>query len=260
MNKLLSLTCAGLLLGSSCLIAEWGVRVRGGFDLPSSGTVHRGPTFDAGPLVNDAVDGGGSLSVDVDEKGYDDIYDELTTFGIAATYTMNDSLGYALGIDITQGDGNALRVGTVAPGALDLAFDGEFGDFDATSVYGSVLWNTPLSNALRLTLEVEGGIRFVDSIDATFSVPAVPGVFVGGNDTLTVPLYEDSNVFYGGLRVTFDYAFSDRTSVGFSTGLLGQTSLEADDSAIGGLPDLEPLNNEGDLGYIPVMLTFNYRF
>jgi opacity protein-like surface antigen len=238
---------------STPLSAAWSFAIKGGLVPVTNGDVHRGPAFDGSALLALSA---GSLPVDVDAKGFDDVYGDFTEFGLEAAYAAGENLSYQLGASWLSADEGVLRVGTVA-GALPL--NGRFSDYQDFQVYGGVRYNFRVTERWNPYVALHLGYKRVDAIAASFSVPNTPFVAPYQAALTNAPFYDASNVWTYGVLVGLEYKVGDRFAVALETGYLDQGALKDNDSIIG-LLGLNALNDEGNLGYIPVRLSAIFRF
>lgn len=238
---------------SSPLSAAWSFAVKGGLVPVTNGDVHRGPAFDGSVLLALPA---GSLPVDVDAKSFDDVYGDFTEFGLEASYAAGENLSYQLGASWLSADEGVLRVGTVA-GALPL--NGRFSDYQDFEVYAGVRYNFNVTERWNPYAALHLGYKRVDAITASFSVPNTPFVAPYQAALTNAPFYDASNVWSYGVLVGLEYKVADKFSVALETGYLAQGALKDNDSIVG-LLGLNALNDEGDLGYIPVRLSAIFRF
>lgn len=238
---------------STPLTAAWSVAVKGGLVPATNGGVHRGPAFDGSVLLALPA---GSLPVQVDAKSFDDVYGDFTDLGLEAAYAAGENLSYHLGLGWLSADEGLLRVGTVA-GALPL--NGRFSDYEDFQVYAGVRYNFNVTERWNPYAALQLGYKRVDAITASFSVPNTPFVAPYQAALTNAPFYDASNVWTYGVLIGLEYKVADAWSVALETGYLGQGSLRDNDSVLG-LLGLNALNDEGDLGYIPVRLSAVFRF
>jgi opacity protein-like surface antigen len=243
------------LLSVSCatLPAAWSLSLKAGVTALSGGDFHRGPAFDGSVLLGLPA---GSLPVDVDAKGFDDVYDGFNELRLEAAYAASENLSYTLGLGWLSGMDQVLRVGTVA-GTLPL--NAEFSDYQDALVYGGVRYDFRITERWNPYVGAQLGYKRVDAITASFSVPNTPFNPPYQSALTDAKFYDASNVWSYGVVVGVEYKLTDRASVSLETGYLAQSALDDNDSVLG-LLGLNALNDEGDLSYVPVRLSLTYHF
>ena len=215
----------------------WTVTVRGGSALPVSGDVHNGGS---GAVLG--------LPTSVGARSYDDIYD--AGFGFRAGLGYGIARNVELFGDFTYGRASAqnLSVGDVA--GLDLR--ASFAKYSSRGLEGGLRLHFAPESTLKPYVALVGGVKWIDEIPATFSVPAA-GVVLA--DT---PFYAASTVPTLGsdFGLTFDVARN--MAIGAEAGLRYHTKL----SRLNGLAGtgLENLNDAGDRWSFPVTAVVKFRF
>ena len=244
-----------ILIGvtASAAPGEWTFKVKAGPAYSTGGDVHQGPSFDGSVLLGLPA---GSLPVDVTAKSFDDVYGDFLDLNLEFSYQSSDTLSYYFGISQLQSDEGVLRVGTV-DGAL--ALNGRFSDYDDLGVYGGVSYHFATQNKWKPRVAAQIGLKNVDAINATFSVPGVTFVDPFQDALTELPFYDDSDVWTGGLVFGLDYQASKSATIGLETGYYFQSSLDDNDSVLDVL-GLGALNDEGDMQFMPIKLTVGFRF
>ena len=103
------------------------------------------------------------------------------------------------------------------------------------------------------------GYTQIDKITATFSVPGTTFNAPYAAALTDAVFYDDTDVLNYGLLVGVEYTYNESFSVGLETGYVAQGGIDDNDSVLG-LLGLNALNDEGDLSYVPVRLSLNFRF
>jgi opacity protein-like surface antigen len=248
-----ALITALLALSTASLSANWSFGVKGGFVPVTSGDFHRGPSFDGSVLLGLPA---GSLPVDVDAKSFDDVYSNFNEIAFEASYAAGEKLTYTLGIGWLSSDEGNLRVGTVA-GTLPL--NARFSEYEDFQIYAGVRYNFRVTERWNPYVGVQLGYTQVDEITASFAVPSTPFVAPYQAALTKAKFYDASNIWNYGLLVGVEYKINDTASLAVETGYFGQGGLDDNDSVLG-LLGLNALNDEGDLSYVPVRLSLNFRF
>ncbi|MDQ8187128.1 outer membrane beta-barrel protein [Pelagicoccus sp. SDUM812002] len=254
-RKFTVLSTAVLLMLTPNLKAEgeWSFSIKGGVANAVSGDVHRGPDFDGSILL--ALDPG-SLPVEVDAKSFDDVYGGFMELGFEAAYRRNENLSFFMGLSQLQSDEGILRVGTVGD---DLPLNGRFSDYDDIGIYGGVRYHFSSESNWQPFVSAQLGIKDVDEITASFSVPGVTFVDPYQEALTNAPFYDGGTVFSYGVGVGLEYRISDSGTLSLETGYYSQEAMDDDDSVLDVLA-LGALNDEGDLDYLPITLRYTFNF
>jgi hypothetical protein len=242
-----------LALSAVSLSANWSVGFKAGLAPITNGEFHRGPSFDGSVLLGLPA---GSLPVDVDAKSFDDVYSNFNEIAFEASYAAGEKLTYTLGIGWLSSDEGNLRVGTVA-GTLPL--NARFSEYEDFQIYAGLRYNFHVTERWNPFVAVQLGYTQVDEITATFTVPGTPFVAPYQAALTKAKFYDATNIWNYGLLLGVEYKFNDKASLALETGYVGQGGLDDNDSVLG-LLGLNTLNDEGDLSYVPVRLSLNYRF
>lgn len=242
-----------LALSSVSLSANWSLGFKAGLVPITSGEFHRGPAFDGSVLLGLPA---GSLPVDVDAKSFDDVYSNFNEIAFEASYAAGENLTYTLGIGWLSSDEGSLRVGTVA-GTLPL--NARFSEYEDFQIYAGLRYNFRVTGRWNPYVAARLGYTQVDEITASFAVPGTPFNAPYQAALTKAKFYDATNVWTYGLLVGVEYKFNDSASLGLETGYVGQGGLDDNDSVLG-LLGLNALNDEGDLSYVPVRLSLNFRF
>jgi hypothetical protein len=232
---------------------EWSFGLRGGALFSMGGDVHGGtmaPVPDLGALNPDLA--GVAATLDIESRDYDDVYGTMWEIGGEIGYGLSDQGEAFAVVSYTWGNGDQLQVGGAVVPALDTTLP-VFGDFDDFGAWGVELGYRHHFNAggnFRPYIAGRAGLQFVDSINATFTVPDAAITLAD------VAFYDSSTILTGGLEIGIAYAVGDGVTAGIETGIRYSDGLSDDDSAIGGL-GLATINDEGERWSIPLM--FNLR-
>jgi opacity protein-like surface antigen len=188
------------------------------------------------------------LPTAVQERTWSDIY--------GGGFAMSAGIGYALTSRVeavgsfrySRQDADELSVGAVAN--LDLR--SAFGDYRDWGVEGGLRWHLAPDAPIGPYVGVAAGVRRVDAMPATFSVPAA-GVVLA--DT---PFYDQSSVptFGGDFGVRF--AVAPRVRLGVEAGLRWTGDLSDVEGLAG--TGLENLNDSSRRWTLPVLGTLTVRF
>jgi len=238
---------------SQAKAGEWSFSAKLGSVQAVGGDVHQGPSFDGSVLLALPA---GSLPVDVDVKDFDDVYGDFLELSLEFGYQASETLSYYFGLSQIRSDEGSLQVGTVA-GTLPL--NGTFSDYDDLGLYGGVTYNFETESNWRPRISAQLGVKEVDAITASFSVPDTPFVAPFQDALTAAPFYDDSTVWSFGLILGLDYMVADGVNIGLETGWITQESLDRNDSVLDVL-GLGTLNDEGDLDYMPIRLSASFAF
>jgi Outer membrane protein beta-barrel domain len=213
-------------------------------------------SFGAGtaPSINGLYHEGGSgtvlgLPTAVEERDWADVYN--------AGFAMRADVGYALtprlevigAFRLSRQDAEELSVGAVA--GLDLR--SQFADVREWGLEGGVRWHFAREARVDPYIGASAGVRWIDAMPATFSVPAA-GVVL--SDT---PFYDDSTVPTVGGDVGVAFAIAPRVRLGVEAGLRWSGDLSDLDQGLAGT-GLENLNDSSGRWTFPVMGTIGVRF
>jgi hypothetical protein len=222
---------------SDGLKGTWTVTVRGGSALPLSGDVHNGGS---GTVLG--------LPTTVGSRSYDDIYD--AGFGFRGGLGFGVTRNMEVFGDFTYGRASAqdLSVGDVA--GLDLR--ARFASYASRGLEGGVRLHFAPESTVNPYLALVGGVRWLDAIPATFTVPAADVVLT---DT---PFYDKSTVPTLGGDFGLSFAVAPRVALGVEAGLRYHTKLQRLNGLAG--TGLENLNDAGDRWSFPVAGVLKVRF
>jgi hypothetical protein len=215
---------------------RWSVGLQGGTDIELSGNVHEGG--------NGTVLG---LPTSVQQKSFADVYDPGFRGQLSIGYGVGARSELFLRGSYYKMSSQTLQVGTVA--GLDLNAD--FADYKEWGLEAGFRHYLS-SGRFKPYVGVNGGVRFLSELPATFSVPAA-GVVLAD-----VPFFDKSTVGVFGADLGLAYAISENAEIGIETGPRYQTSP----SRLNGLAGtgLEPINDTGSRWSMPVLATVTFRF
>lgn len=221
-----------------------------GADFSVSGDVHGGavaPIANLGPL-NPAL-AGVSAELRIEARSFDDIYGEATRYALEGAYGLGSGREVFAAVSRTEADDGRVQVGGAFVPALSATLPvlGQFEGFSSTGVEFGLRQHFAEGSALQPYIAGRVGAAFTDEIRATFTIPAAA---IALNN---VAFYDESTAFMIGADVGVSYAVSERVTLGAETGLRYTSSLEDNDSAIGGL-GLASINDEGDRLSVPVLI------
>jgi hypothetical protein len=222
---------------SSGLDGRWTLSVRGGSILPIGGDLHDGGS---GSVLG--------LPTNVSARSNNDIYDAGFGFRAGLGYGVTPRMEVFGEFAYGKADAQQVSVGNVA--GLDLR--AQFAEYTSRGLEGGLRFHFAPDATLRPYMALVGGVKWIDEIPATFSVPAA-GV------TLTdTPFYDASvvPVFGGDLGLAFPVA--PRVSLGIEVGLRYHTKLQDLEGLAG--TGLENLNDVGDRWSFPIVGALQVRF
>jgi opacity protein-like surface antigen len=252
--SLRKLLCASLLaLSAVSLSANWSLGIKGGFAPITSGDFHRAQAFDGSVLVGQPA---GSLPVVVEGKSFDDVFGSFEEIAFEATYEASERFTYLFGVSWLSSSEADLRVGT-AGGSQP--FNASFSEYEDFQIYGGVRYNFQVNERWTPYVAAQLGYTKVDPITATFSVPGTTFDAPYAAALTNAKFYDATDYLTYGVLVGVEYSFNENSSLAIETGYFDQGSIDGDDSVLS-LLGLSALNDEGDLSYVPVRLSFKYRF
>jgi hypothetical protein len=216
---------------------RWSVSFGTGTAPTVSGIYHEGG---AGRVLN--------LATQVDERDWSDIYNAGFTMRADVGYAVTSQLELTGAFRYSRQDAEPLSVGSVA--GLDLR--SEFGDYRDCGLEGGIRWHFAPDATVHPYIGVAAGLRRVDVMPATFSVPAA-GVVLA--DT---PFYDESTVPTFGGDVGVQVAVAPRVRLGVEAGLRWIGDLSEVEGLAG--TALENLNDSSRRWTLPVLGTISVRF
>ena len=230
--------------------------VKGGIDFVVDGDVHDGvdaPVADLGGLNPDLA--GVAATLQIESRDYDDVYGELWSYAAEIGWGLDSQSEIFAIVSYTDASGDQLQVGTAAVPALnaELPVLGSFDDFTAWGIEAGYRQYYPGQGGIIPYAGIRGGIQFVDSIGASFSIPDA-GIAL--ND---VAFYGSSEVITAGLEIGAVIPISAALAIGVETGVTWTDDLSDDDADIAGL-GLGSINDEGGRISIPIRAVLRGRF
>lgn len=243
MKRIYVLAAALLAVSSTASAQEadlrgrWTVTFSGGSIVPSGGEFHEGGR---GTVLG--------LPTSVDAKSSRDIFD--TGFG------WRGGVGYGVARKVelfgefawNKAEASELSVGNVA--SLDLR--AAFGDYKSYGMDGGMRFHFVPDARVSPYVGARGGLRWVDAIPGTFSVPAA------GVTLPNTPFFDDSLVPVLGGDVGVLIAATSRISFGVEAGLRYHTKLSDIEGLAG--TGLENLNDAGAGWSAPISGVVQFRF
>jgi hypothetical protein len=233
----LLLAPAGAAAQSTGIEGNWMLSVRAGSILPIGGEVHAGGS---GSVLG--------LPTNVSARSQEDIYD--AGFGFRA------GLGYGVARNVEvfgefaygRSESEEVSVGNVA--GLDLR--ASFADYTSRGLEGGVRFHFAPDATFRPYMALVGGVKWIDAIPSTFSVPAA------GVTLPDTPFYEDSVVPVVGTDFGLAFPVAPRMALGIEAGVRYHTKLQDIEGLAG--TGLENLNDSGDRWSFPIVGSLQFRF
>jgi hypothetical protein len=224
------------LAGAEGIQGRWSVGLQGGTDIEASGDVH---LAGSGTVL--------ALPTVVEARKFSDVYDRNFRGQLAIGYGVTPQSELFLRGSYYKMSSKTLQVGTVA----GLVLNADFADYKEWGVEAGYRYYFS-QNPLKPYLALAGGIRTLDKLPSTFSVPAAGVVLTD------VPFYDKSTVGVFGADLGLSYDLGKNAAVGVEAGLRYQTSP----SRLNGLAGtgLEPINDTGSRWSVPVLATLSFRF
>jgi hypothetical protein len=234
----LALAAAPVTAHADGVQGKWSMTFAGGGDFQAGGTVHQGGS---GTVL--------SLPTRVEEKSFGDIYDAgyRVSFGIG--YGVAERLEIIGNVNLGKSSAKgAVNVGDVA--GLDLL--GDFKEYKDLGVEGGLRLHLAPDAMVKPYLNLVGGVRRVDAIAPTFSVPAANVVL------RDVGFYDDSTVPTFGGDFGLGVGLGANAVIGVQAGLRWSGALKQVEGLAG--TGLENLNDEGARLSVPLLGTLTLRF
>jgi hypothetical protein len=220
---------AAALAQEEGLQGRWSLTLSGGAALPTGGVFHEGGR---GTVLG--------LPASVDPKKTGDIFDPGVGWRAGVGYGVSRNVELFGDFAWKRADASELSVGTVA--SLDLR--AAFGDYTSYGMDGGVRYHVVPGARVAPYVAALAGVRRVDAIPGTFSVPAA-GVTL--RDT---PFFDDSTVPVFGGDAGVLVAVSSRVSLGIEAGVRYHTDLSDLEGLAG--TGLENLNDAGSRWSVPI--------
>jgi hypothetical protein len=189
------------------------------------------------------------LPTAVEERDWADVYNAGFAMRVGIGYAVTPRLDVTGAFGLSRQDAEELSVGTVA--GLDLR--AQFADVREWGLEGGVRWHFARDARVDPYVGAVAGLRWVDAMPATFSVPAA-GVVLA--DT---PFYDDSTVPTVGGDFGLAFAVAPRVRLGIEAGVRWSGDLSDLDQGLAGT-GLENLNDSSSRWTFPVMGTIGVRF
>lgn len=239
----LGVVCAAVLMAAPAAAQSEGVRgktsvtIAGGLETTASGDLHEAGR---GTVL--------ALPASVDARTFNDVYKTGYRFGVGLGYGVTDAVEVIGQVSFARAEAEELQVGTVG----GLALNGLFADYEDLTVEGGLRWHLAPDSAIGPYVNLVGGIRRVEAIPSTFSVPAA-GVVL--RDT---PFYDTSTVpLFGG-----DFGLRFRINEALSLGAEAGVRWQGGPNDLEGLAGtgLENLNDVGSRWSVPVSAVLTIRF
>jgi hypothetical protein len=234
----LALAAAPVTAHAQGVQGRWSVTFAGGGDFQAGGTVHQGGS---GTVLG--------LPTSVGERSFGDIYDAgyRVSFGIG--YGVAERLEIVGNVNIGRSSSkDRVNVGDVA--GLDLF--GDFKEYKDLGVEGGLRLHFAPDASVTPYVNLVGGVRRVEAIAPTFSVPAANVVLSD------VPFYDESTVPTFGGDFGLGVALGPHAVLGVEAGLRWSGALEQVEGLAG--TGLENLNDEGSRLSFPLLGTLTFRF
>ena len=177
---------------------RWSVSFGAGVTPTLDGVYHEGGT---GTVL--------ALPTKVEPRDWSEIYDNGFTMRIGVGYAFAGNAEVTGAFRYARQDADELSVGTVA--GLDLR--SAFGNYRDWGVEGGLRWHFTSDAPVAPFVGVSAGMRRVEAMPATFSVPAANVVLSG------TPFYDESTVPTFGPDFGIRFAVAPRVQLGLEAGL-----------------------------------------
>lgn len=238
---------------------EFVFALKGGLDYVIDGDVHNAavaPVADLG-VLNPGL-AGVAATLNIQARGWDDIFEDATVYGFEVGYGVTDRVTLNLAATWRDAESDRVQVGTADVPALaaTLPVFGEWSDYKAWSLDAGFRYHWRDFGDFVPYAGVTAGLTFVDGMTATFTVPGAPA---GGITIANARFFDDSTVFTAGLEVGLGYAVTDAIMLSVETGLRYVGDLDGDDTALGGL-GLATINDAGERFSVPVTARVTVSF
>lgn len=219
--------------------------------LPTAGeiaiAIAAGPEFNFGSNFHSGAVAG---PVTIESRDWGDVYDYTLNVQGDIAYGLDTRSQIGLTLGWTTAEAETLDVGAAAGQVVSARFD-DYQAYTARAYYRRYFQVGP---GFFPYVTVNGGIRYVEKIDATFTSAALPA--------LGLPTSVDSEFYDDSWVPTLGFAFGWRNefrgvALGLETGLYYDFELKDTDTTLNAL-GLGSLNDSGDRLYIPVRLIIAY--
>ena len=188
------------------------------------------------------------LPTTVESRSYSDVDHNSLGFRAGAGYGVARNLWIFGDLTYGRSEANKLSVGNVA--GLDL--QAQFADYTTWGLEGGLRMHFAPEATINPFLAIVGGVKWVDEIPATFSVPAA-------NVTLSdTPFYDSSAVPSVGTDFGVLFAVAPRVSLGVTAGFRYHAKLQDLEGLAG--TGLENINDDGSRWAFPLGATLRFSF
>ncbi len=228
-------------------ISAWSVTVKGGPAFPVMGEFTGNAAAEPTTTTDDD---GNTITTDSSANilglDWSDAYGDFLTLAVEVDFWESATRSLYFGVSHTRASGESAFLGTFDNRPVNASFS----DYSDTGFYGGFRWGIGHSDWIKSLFSAQVGVAVVDSIDA--NVTNIPNV-----DRLG--LYDRSTVFSGGLFLSVILTPLDFLEVGVDGGFVYQTAPKENSSQVD-LLGLQGINNEGDLGLVPVRVFATIKF
>jgi hypothetical protein len=225
------------------------VQGQNGVEGKLSFTIKAGLETHWGGNVHDA--GSGTilgLPAEVESRNWNDAYDPGFRFSVGIGYGFSPRMEGIAAFSYGVMGAKEMEVGTVA----GLPLEAQFADYEDWTLEGGVRYYFAPDRSFNPYLSGVFGIRNIDAIPGTFSVPDVNVTFED------VGFYNDSTVFMWGIDFGAQWRLTDNTSFGVESGFRWQASPGEVEGFAG--TGLEGLNDAGSRFVLPILGTLTFHF
>jgi hypothetical protein len=237
MASVILMTASAAFAQGTGIQGRLGVTFGIGADVPAGGEFHQGGT---GAVLG--------LPTTVDSKSTGDVFDTGVAWRVGAGYGVSPNVEVFGEFAWTRASASELSVGNVATLDLRAAFD----DYTSYGVNGGVRYHFAPDAGVSPYVAGLFGIRWVDAIPGTFSVPAA------GVTLANTPFYDESAVPVVGGDVGVLFRVAPRVSVGVEGGVRYHSGLSELEGLAG--TGLENLNDAGSRWSLPVSAVLRFGF
>jgi hypothetical protein len=216
---------------------RWSVTFGAGAAPSVGGVYHEGG---AGTVLN--------LPTQVQERAWSDIFGGGFAMRLGVAYALSPAVDVTGSFLYSRQDAEELLVGDVA----GLALRAQFSEYRDRGVEAGVRWNAARDRLVNPYIGAAAGVRWIDAMPATFSVPDA-GVVLPD-----VPFHASSTVPTFGGDFGVDFAVAPRLRFGVEARLRWTGDLAELDGLAG--TGLENLNASSSRWTMPVLGTVSVRF
>lgn len=230
------------------------------YDIPLNGIFHTETSLSttAGALGIDPLvaPAGTQVDLNINEQGFDDIYDGFFGYSANITLAMDRSTKWYAGYREINGRANEIEVGQAVIDPLGAAttenITAQFSDYQEWGVQIGFLTSRAMHRKVELLWGGRGSVAVTDNITGTFTVPNVL--------TLSdVPFYQDSTILSFGVNLGIRYNIKPNISIVAVSGAEYRTSLDEDDTVLPTL-GLGNLNNGSGFVSLPILVGGTINF